>query len=64
MKKLLGKSNLNPNSVNIHSTEKDPLSTKSPLNNCKVELENNCEENKKRENKELFVMKTYIRIRL
>ena len=33
MKKCWGYNNLNPNNVKIHSTEKDPLSTKSPLNN-------------------------------
>lgn len=33
MKKWFGYNNLKPNKVNMHSTEKEPLSTKSPLNN-------------------------------
>lgn len=34
MKKCSGYKSLNPNNVKIHSTEKDPRSTKSPLNSC------------------------------
>lgn len=33
IKKWLGYNSLKLNNVNIHSTEKDPRSTKSPLNN-------------------------------
>ena len=33
IKKWSGYNNFNENSVKMHSTEKDPRSTKSPLNN-------------------------------